>query len=270
MELARDEVPMNELLDLCWITMDTFLRSDRPHESTVQELNFQIALVLVVTFEGLAKDNPNLNYENLTKFVELVLMSDPSHMTDPKFETPVAESNHLDMVCGMIDTLSRHPELITEEVRFSLLQLVHRDGREPSGFNLLHTFCRVADAGVLPAIRLLVELEADPNARNNAGNGVLHLLSMQPGSETRDATARLLVDRGAHLDMVNIVGMTAADLWFLKNTPEKKDVADLPDWLQEGVPCLKCLSSRVIRRHKLPYDDGAILPAVLIPFVSLH
>ncbi len=50
----------------------------------------------------------------------------------------------------------------------------------------------------------------------------------------------------------------------------KKDVANLPDWLQEGVPKLMCLSSRVIRRHKLPYDDGAIIPAELIPFVSLH
>jgi len=70
--------------------------------------------------------------------------------------------------------------------------------------------------------------------------------------------------------MTNKEGMTAADLWFQKNTPGKKDVTDLPDWLHEGVPNLKCLSSRVIRRLKLPYDDGAILPAVLIPFVSLH
>jgi len=64
--------------------------------------------------------------------------------------------------------------------------------------------------------------------------------------------------------------MTAADLWFQKNTPGKRDVTDLPDWLQEGVPKLMCLSARVIRRHKITYDDGAILPAVLIPFVSLH
>ena len=172
------------------------------------------------------------------KIVKLILMTDPSHMTDPKFETPVAEAEHLYMVCEMFMILSRHPEMITEEVGFSLLQLVHRDGRDPSGSNLLHTACllQCSDADALSTIRLLVKLEADLNARNNVGNGVLHILAMERQSETRDARARLLVEFGAHLDMVNTEGMTAADLWFQKNTPEKKNVNNLPDWLQKNVP----------------------------------
>ena len=62
------------------------------------------------------------------------------------------------------------------------------------------------------------------------------------------------------------------DLWLndIDEDGQNVDVADLPDWLQEGVPNLKCLCSRVIRRYRLPYDDGAILPVRLIPFVSLH
>jgi len=115
-----------------------------------------------------------------------------------------------------------------------------------------------------------VKLGADVNGRDIFGHGVLHILSTRPASEIRDAKAQLLVDFGAHLDMTNKDGKTAADVWFQTHTPKKKDIADLPDWLREGVPKLMCLSSRVIRRHKLPYDDGAIVPAVLIPFVSLH
>ena len=111
------------------------------------------------------------------------------------------------------------------------------------------------------------------NAVTTVGNSPLHILAVVRGDvESKDRTARLLLGSGAHLDMVNKDGMTAADLWLKKNNEEGRNVGwrDLPDWLREGVPKLMCLSSRVIRRHKLPYDDGAIIPAVLIPFVSLH
>jgi len=172
----------------------------------------------------------------------------------------------------MFMVLSRHPEMITEKGRLALLQLVHRHGRDDDGYSLLHDATRISSCSeALSTINFLVQLGADLNAGDNDGDGVLHILSFDPTpSESRDAKARLLVQLGAHLDMVNKSGMTAADAWFEINTPEKKDVADLPDWLKEGVPKLKCLSSRVIRRHKLPYDDGSIIPAELIPFVSLH
>jgi len=170
----------------------------------------------------------------------------------------------------MFKILSQHPEMITEELRLSLIQLVHRDIRDLLGFNLLHFACLYSDSAALSIIRFLVKLGAGVNTYNNFGNGVLHLLSTQPSSKIIDATAHLLVELGAHLDMANKEGMTAADLWFQANTPEKKDVMDLPDWLREDVPSLQCLSARVIRRHKIPYEDGEILPAVLIPFVSLH
>jgi len=264
------EDSISDILDLTWSTLDIIRRLERPHENSVVESVIKIVTVLFINFLPLPIDDPKFNSENLMKFVELVLMMDSSHLIAPNMETPVAETRHMKMLLSMLMILSRHSEKIPEEVRLSLIQLVHRDGRDPLGFNLLHIACLIPGPQALLTIRFLVNLGAGLNTRNNVGDGVLHLLSIQPGSETRDATARLLVELGTHLDMVNKEEKTAADLWFQKNTPEKRNVGDLPDWLQEDVPNLQCLSARVIRRHKLPYDDGAIVPAVLIPFVSLH
>jgi len=269
MELPHED-SFSDVLDLAWLTLDTIRRSERPHENSLVESVIQIVAVLFYNFFVLPEDDSKFNSENLVKFAESVLMMDSSHLIAPNQETPVAETRHVKMLLSMFVILSGHPEMITEEVRLTLLQLIHRDVRDPSGLNLLHLPCSLPGSVALSTIRFLVELGADLNARNNVGDGVLHILAKEPGSETKDATAQLLVDLGAHLDMANKDEKTAADLWFQKNTPGKKGVADLPDWLQEGVPKLMCLSSRVIRRQKLPYDDGAIVPVVLIPFVSLH
>ena len=260
---------MTQIFDLVWSTVDTILHLERPHESSVFEVFGFIVTALFVNFNDMSENNPKLNSENLTKFVDLVLMMDQSHLTDLKLEAPV-QTRQMEMFKRMFIIISRHPELITEEIRLSLLQLVRRDGRAEFGINLLHRCCLITshDLPYLPIIRLLVQLGADLNSVSSVGNGVLHILAVRPASELRDATARLFVELGAHLDMANEDWMTAADLWFEMNTPEKSDVADLPDWLQETNPrALQCICSRVIRRHELPYD---MLPDKLIPFVSLH
>jgi len=266
---------MGETLDLTWITLDTILRLelDLPRGNELMRAIIDIISLLNIAIERLLEDKPNFNSENLMAYVDLVLMTDSLHLIDPKLDVPATLTGHMLNLYRMFRLLSRFPaQWITGEARISLLQLVHRDDRDEEGYSLLHYACFffVSSSKALSTIRFLVKLGADLNAVTNAGDEVLHLLSLYSASKPRDATAHLLVELGAHLDMANKEGMTAADLWFQANTPGKKDVADLPDWLQEGVPNLQCLSSRVIRRHKLPYEDGEILPAVLIPFVTLH
>jgi len=259
-----------QVLDLSWMTLDSILRSERPHECHLQSALHKFVAMPILTLGNLPKGDPNLVPENVKKLVELVLMTDPSYLFDPEQKPLVAETCHIENLCEMMMILSRHPELITEEIRLYLLQLVHRDGRDESGLNIMHIAIRIPDSEALSTIRFLVNLGVNPNAGNSVGDGVLHMLALEPESENRDATAHLLLELGAHLDMVNKDGKTAADLWLKKNKLEKKDVGHLPDWLQEGVPKLMCLSSRVIRRYKLPHNDGNTFPAVLIPFVSLH
>jgi len=197
---------------------------------------------------------------------------DQLHLPDAK-QKIVADTNHIESLKNLVSILSSRPELFTEEMKLSLVRMVRRDVRDTDGFNVLLIACRNPCAATLSTLHFLLKLKVDVNAINNVGDGPLHLLAvLLVDLESRDVIARLLLESGAHLDMVNQKEMTAADLWLKESREdgEDLDVTDLPDWLQEGVPCLKCLCSRVIRRHRLPYDDGAILPVVLIPFVSLH
>jgi len=175
-ELHRED-SISTLLDLAWSTVDTILRSERPHEENMQGSFIQIVAVVNLNLFRLKKDDLNLNSENLIKLVELVLMTYSSHM----MTSPAAQDAQMSFVCCMFILLSRHPELITEEIRLSLLQLVHRDGRNSYGSNLLHSACNIPDSvsEALPTIRLLVNLGADLNARNNVGNGVFHILAVK-------------------------------------------------------------------------------------------
>jgi len=158
-ELSNDG-SMSEMLELCWITFDVFLHSDRPHESSLQEVITDIAAEFVRTFRLLEKGDPKLNSENLMKLVEVVLMSDPSYMTDPKFETPIAAISHMEFMGVMFMVLSRHPEMITEEGRLSLLQLVHRDGRDEDGVMEI-AFC------TSPAVYLAVPKLCPPSTSSS-------------------------------------------------------------------------------------------------------
>jgi len=166
------EGSMSAILDLIWSTFDIILRSERPHESSVLDFVKDINFELFYNFDDMSKDNPKLNSENLTKYVDLVLMTDSSHMTPDEATQQLL----------MLQIVSRHPELITEEIRLSLLQLVRRDGRDPFG-NLLHRCCLSTSQDIaLPVIRLLVEFGADLNSVNSVGDGILHILAMRPAS----------------------------------------------------------------------------------------
>jgi len=247
------ERPISQILNFSWILFDTLLRTERPHESDLDSTLCKTVFWLVIIFKNLLRDDPNFNSENLQKILEIMLMTHPSYF-EPLYV--------------LVQKLSKYPEILTEDARLLFIQLVHRDSRDLFGRNLLLRACASFDSDTSSTIRLLVNFGADVNSRDYDGNGVLHYLALQSNGEIRDTTARLLLELGAHLDLADIDGKTAADYWLEKNKPKTK--LDLPDWLQEGVPMLKCLLSRVIRRHRIPYKEDNILPVVLVPFVSWH
>lgn len=190
-------------------------------------------------------------------------MSDPLILTN--YEAAEVETS---LLCEFVKTLSRHPEMIPEDILLLLAQRVERDNRNPPGYKLLHHVCYALDSHTLSTIRLLVNIGADLNVRGIDCVGVFHILVLGKKEELKDATARLLLELGAHLDLADNQRRTAADYWLERNVTKKKQ--DLPDWMQEGVPKLLCQCARVIRRYKLPYKEINVLPAVLVPFVSWH
>jgi len=264
---------MSQLLDFSWTAVDTILRTERPHEENLLGFVSHIENDILFHFkpvpEATGIDLNSMNAKDLQKLVELLVMMDLTNpVTDLGMPPVIHCSLHMSTLRNIIRLFSVLPGLMTEESRASLLELVRRDGRY-NGLNLLHYVCSdILWERHSSSIRLLVELESNPNARTSNGNGcgVLHLLSEQPESETRDGAARLLLELGAHLDMADEFGLTAADYWLRSNNQERNR---LPDWLKEDVPLLKCLTSRVVRRQRLPHDESNT-PAVLIPFVALH
>lgn len=199
-----------------------------------------------------------LNLKNMQTSVELLLMRNPSHVTNPitNMEKEVVfDACNMFHLCRMVASMSANPEIITEKIRRALLEFVRRDSRfEYNGYNLLHTSMDISTASPwtsdptpgllqLSCIRFLVqELGADPNARTiNSGARVLHLLVEKRASETRDSSARLLIELGAYLSMVDNAGRTAADLWMELNNQE---FLRLPDWFQEDANINKTTAVR--------------------------
>jgi len=262
----------NQMMDISLMAMDIIFRYD-PIESKLLSSTIDVIGELLSVFHDLPNEDPNVNSATLKTLVELVAKMDQLHLPDAN-QKIVADIGYIVSLKILVEILSSRPELFNEEMKESLVRMVRRDVRDSDGLNVLLIACCYSDAETLSTIRLLLlELDVDTNAVINVGDGPLHLLARwSEDTETRDAIARVLLESGAHLDMVNKEGMTAADLWLKinKEVGEDVDVLDLPKWLQEDVSNLKCLCSRVIHHHRLSYNDEAILPAVLIPFVALH
>jgi len=145
----------------------------------------------------------------------------------------------------------------------------------------------------LAAIQLLLKSGAAPNARDYGGNGPLHVLARE--HKFRDVVmietvARLLLENGAHLHMVNEERDTPADVWLMVNKNEAEAPPDnealpvleaavlpdleisLPEWLREPerIPMLSCLCARVIRPFLIAYKKCEDLPATLGDFIEWH
>jgi len=266
--------PFLEMIDIACTAMETIFRYDPMESGLLQSEAFKIVQQMKDIIGKF--DDADINSETLKTLLDLVSIADQfplrfisDYMRERKNDTV------LDGITQTFVTLSRRPEMLTEEIKQSLEQLVRRDCRDSRGSNLLHNACYYLCDYSLFIVCLLLKLRVDTNAVNNDGDGPLHILAMDmymEDVETRDTIARLLLDSGAHLDMVNKEGMTPADLW-LKECKEREQIVDwrdLPGWLQQGVPKLKCLSSRVIRRHRVPYEDEELVPPVLIRYVAMH
>ena len=272
--------PFLQKMDIACAVINTIYSSD-PMESDCGLLRFgaiEIVSEMTNVIYNLPRDDANINSETLKTLLDLLSKAVQFHLQSSLILVDIRQDLHnktvLEVLNKAIAILSRRPERINKDIELSLKQLVRLDCRDFYKFNLLHIACRNSDDDSLLTVRFLLKIEVDPVAVNNVGDGPIHILAVVRGDvDTRDAIARLLVEAGAHLDMVNKQGMTPADLWLKKCKEEGHQnvgCRDLPDWLQEGVPMLKCLSSRVIQRHRILNDDDKVLSAVLVPFVAMH
>jgi len=277
MEYLNKEVDENhtlsQMLDFSCVTLEKIVRF-YPIERELQSEASKIMNELVSTIFALPKDDSFFNSFNspaFKTFFELVLMTD-LYFTDGKKDA-IVDDSHIQNLTFFFTILARRPEMITEDMNQSLKQILRRDSRTPDGDNVLLVVCGLSvPEEAVYTVRFLLQLGADPNVTYVDGVSPLHRLAEELGKvEVRDATARLLLESGAHLDMVNNERKTPADVWLDLSREEGLNVVweDLPNWLKEDCKNLTCLAARVIRDHQVPYH-GSKLPAELIPFVKMH
>lgn len=99
---------------------------------------------------------------------------------------------------------------------------------------------------------------ADPNLRDDYGNTPLHLAAMAKPCPA--SVAQVLLNYGAHIDLVNDEGDTFADLLKGQKVHELVNTAKFTR--------LSCVAARVIRQYKIPYKG--VVPAKLESFIANH
>jgi len=282
-----------ELLDILWAMLE-LMRRDDPAKSEFDETTVLVYNCLISTLLKM-KTNSSvlLNAAIIRTSLNLILLTDRFNLyecddidddddsidlNEDDIDDHRLDSNTFQIfrfIALMADLL---PQIVLDRESMDALgQLVRRKRENSSGRTLLHLACdNPKGINLLETVRLLLQLGADPNAGDKEGNGPLHSLVKQ-NREQIDPTAHLLLEKGAHLDRVNKSGKTAVDLWLAKHGSRKRLLDEgneqgafkneLPDWCNEVVPRLLCLSARYIRAHRVNYR---VAPVTLHPFIEMH
>ena len=114
-------------------------------------------------------------------------------------------------------------------------------------------------------VEMLLECGANVNAIDDEHNTALHLCSKgiqnsgtQQHLDLMKRIAEILLKNGAHVDMVNISGDSAAEI----------RASSLIGWNMFNFVSLKCLAASVVMECEIPYVGH--IPASLESFVQIH
>jgi hypothetical protein len=183
--------------------------------------------------------------------------------------------DQIDILTELLPRLNEQDSHRFKRTLYHFIRADYRFNRFDQG-NLLHLACCVSHKTtktfLLDVMKLLLELGVDPSATSPNGTTALHVLARTRwelwATNITDAI-QLLLDSGAHIDQPDDEGITALDLFKIK----EKELADngiLNVYLQRlihKVRPLTCLAAQVVSRHGIPFDD---LPSSLISFANRH
>jgi len=267
-----------QLLDISWALLET----TRHFAPTTDKLEIFFVTVkavetLVDTLSDLKRiGDPLFNVETLKTSFKLISSSFQHIFYGPvKYEGGIVR--HQTTLREIISILAGLPDVTIQPIADYLSEIVVQNNEESYQQKLIFLACMEQTESTADIVRFLLKFGAVADAVDLYGNGPLHFLARANGEFT-DSIARVLLDAGAHLDRINKEGSTAADIWMEERERGNKRRGredqqpdgwrDLPDWLREDVPKLKCLSARVVRYRRISYKD--VVPVTLHPFVAMH
>lgn len=267
------------VLSLSWTILEK-ITSGHFNPVKVRSSVNEIVSILVRAISLLKRGDLILNSELLKTTLDLIILtssatSNLSHSTIASQKKVIVDKKEMKNLYDVVTLFNSSPyrELLNKESKKFLCSFV-RDIRDVDGSSFLHYACK--GGSPLRQVRLFRFLGLDPNLVDNNRNTPLHILAQNYGGVDTDEIARLLIeheDHPAHLDLVNNVGMTVADI-FMKNRRQQQlnnVVHDLPDWcLHKGVLKLKCLTARIICSANVPYLGECQCPQHLHSFINVH
>lgn len=174
----------------------------------------------------------------------------------------------LHLACLLTKLLDNSNEDISQKIHSAIYTLVKLKIKSRLGRTALHLACcrEAALMGRYPACQfpsphlaeVLLKVGADPNARDEEGNTPLHLAAM--ARPCPPALAKILLEKGAHIDLVNNNGDTFASLLRGQQVHELVNSAKYTR--------LSCAAARIIQQFKIPYK-GIVTPT-LEKFIACH
>jgi len=173
----------------------------------------------------------------------------------------------LHLVCLLTKLIPHLEKEKVFEVKQAVFEFVRVGALGRGGGSPLHLACARDSSSVgrypicvfpsVPAISLLLECGADPNAVDSEGNTALHTAALN--KPAKPAVIQALLDHGAHFDRVN------NDKKAFANLLNKQPLHEIANCVRHT--SLACLAARVVRSENL---DTAPLPATLRTFVTTH
>lgn len=180
------------------------------------------------------------------------------------------------IVIYFIGCLCRFRRKLTEQqnqdLQLLVYQLVKLNLRGRNKRTPLHIACHgditsqlattLCDIPIVEVVRILIDSGADVNAVDANRNTPLHV-ACQHGTSGRNSVVKLLIERGAHLDLRNVDNEVPLYLITEWNRREKSN-----DFRPLEHFTLKCLCARAMNQNAIFYKG--LLPKTLHEFVVAH